>query len=196
MSSSVLLNLAIAGLVLGLGAIWPTVTVPSRWRERERSRIRRTRQQLEARALKRLRDLRAELDQVFHEADEGRDFFLRRVDPQAVAEPVGEYVRMINRQTRLDRLSGRVRKLSRVDFWFLIAFDALMFGAIVLGVMFGSRLPAPGALALIVAGGVFVVGGAIFMFLVFAVRSIEAIHAEVDDGEQDPSFDDLLGADE
>lgn len=196
MNQTTLLAIAIPLLLASALALWPAVTVPGSWADKERGRQQRTRQVLVAQALSHLRDVRARLEEVFRDADEGRDPYLLRADTRAVSEPVSEYVRLTNLQQGLKRHTDAARGLGRAGFWFLGGFVVTMLLTVAAGVLAAIIGLLWAYIGLATGTLVLLIGGGLFIAILMHVRAVDAVHRAADELRRetdDPSYDEILG---
>jgi hypothetical protein len=139
-------------------------------------------------AIAQLKDLRVRLDDFFNEYDKGEDQFLLRARPRDLQGPVAEYLRLIALNDHLVVALGRVRRLSRIAFWFLIAFAVLMSAAVILGALaliVGLTLSVA---ALALGGVVFLAGGGIYIAILILARQVDTAHTAANDLTKDDDF--------
>lgn len=191
MNQTLALSISIPFLLFAGGALWPAVNLASglngKWLDRELE----ARQKIISGALKQLKILRVRLDEVFREADEGSDPFLRKVQPLLVQEPVREYVRLMNLQNQMSNSLIRAQFCARIVFWFLASFVAIMLAATILGAFVGYFGLALVTLVLEVGALVFVAGGVIYTLILLAMRSVDIAHVEVGRMTRENELDNL-----
>ncbi len=143
-------------------------------------------------AIAQLKDLRVRLDDFFEEYDKGEDQFLLRARPRDLQGPVAEYLRLLALNDHMVVALRRVRRLSRVAFWFLIAFAVLMSAAVILGALaliIGLTLS---VIALALGGLVFLTGGGIFIAILILARQVDTAHTAASDlAERDDPLEEL-----
>lgn len=135
-----------------------------------------TRSRLIDGAIQQLRAVQVQLEEFFAKWEPETDPYFIRARPRDLKKPVAEYLRYISLQDRMTSALSVVAKLTRIEFWFLVAFAVLTSIAVILGALVKIIGTWWGTAALVAAGIVFVVGGSIYLVILAFARRVDKAH--------------------
>lgn len=142
-----------------------------------RDREAETRSRLVDGAISQLREVQVLLAEFFDEWDPEGDPFFIKARPRDLKKPVADYLRFIALQDKMRQALDVVAKLTRLTFWFLVAFAALTTAAVVAGALYRWHGDFWAVRALAGAMAVFVVGGLLFLVILWFARRVDKAHS-------------------
>ncbi|WP_314647068.1 hypothetical protein [uncultured Microbacterium sp.] len=142
-----------------------------------RDREVQTRSRLVDGGIKQLRVVQLALDEFFSEWDPEEDPFFIKARPRDLKRPVAEYLRYISLQDKMQQALRAVAKLTRIAFWFVVAFSILTTAAVVFGIFYTLHGDYWAVRALIAAGVVFFIGGSLYLLILWFARRVDKAHS-------------------
>lgn len=175
MNQTVILAISIPFALASYIPLFASAT-PSSLLQRLLDREAETRSHLVDGAVAKLQEVQLELEQFFDQWDREQDPFFLKARPKDLRPSVSEYLKLVAMQDRMSKALARVQQLSRVAFWFLVAFAVVMSIAVVLGVLDGLIGSLWGTVAIALGAVLLFVGGGVFIVVLFAARVVDGAH--------------------
>lgn len=175
MNQTVILAISIPFALASYIPLFASAT-PSNLLQRLLDREAETRSRLVDGAVAKLKEVQLELEQFFDQWDREVDPFFLQARPKDLRPSVSEYLKLVAMQDRMSRALARVQRLSRIAFWFLVAFAVVMSVAVVLGVLEGLVGPLWGTLAISLGAVLLFAGGGVFIAILLAARVVDGAH--------------------